>query len=618
MNKKPLSDADIIRAIEPVLEKAESNGTRAEYREQALALYNREAFPGDEKIPVSRSRYVTSEVYDQVEMIVSQLLSLFEGQEDVVTYQPRGSEDVALAEQQTDIVNWVLRDDNELTLLLNDWFKNGQIYGMGIAYADFYKSTKWRPPVLRRGVPDTELHALLDDDTKDVREVGDPYDVAANNIPGLPMQPPIPVRDIKVATSDTKAGVRIQVIPPEDFILSADATFDYNTGGINAGLQGYRCTMPRRELIEMGYDAKLVAKIPTADQDMDSLQDNRDPRGDDGDAVNAVEPDVEVREIFMRMATEGEETAPLMRFTIGGASGKQRVLLNAEEVEMAPFAAFVPVIDPNTVWGKGVADIIGQDQKYKSKIYRGMQDNFHQVLHPRATVRTDAVDMDDFLNDEIGGLIRVDEPNAVGYLDTPFVGGMAFSVIERVNADIETRTGTGMNTLALNPEDLKKTTATASSQRLSNAQLRVDKIARLFAATGYRYLFRVIGSLLASHPEDTNLILQRMRNRVVEFSFDHWDTAMDVRANVSFGNTDKPQKTQALMNILAMQKEDIQQLLDENRAAQNAFSRSSAKQHMMRVASVPTKLALHCARRPTTSLKPKSSADRTCTRRWTR
>ncbi|TPW25856.1 portal protein [Pararhizobium mangrovi] len=551
-NKKALSDKQIVSCLRPLIQKAEDTGDDAQRRERALDLYNRKPFPGDEKLKPSQSHHVESDVYDQTEMLTAQMMNIFEGQNDVVTYEPRGPEDEELAKQQTEMVNWVVRTDNNPTVFLTDWLKNGFIYGLGIVAAEFYSETKWKPPRTMTAVPDSMLAALLDDQSKDIRAVGENAEVQG------PDGGTFSVRDVEIAHSEKKAGVRIVSIPPEDIILSSDAQFDYQTGGIDASLQGYKTTLPKRRLIETGYDEDLVNRIPVVESD-DLDEPDRQHWGDDYDnSASEVEPEVTVYEVFLHLNTDGSDRTPLMHLTLGGDSDQKMVLLHKEEVEMAPLAAFVPSIDPNTIRGKGIADMIGEDQKIKSQQWRALIDNLNKVNYPRPIVSDGGVNYDDLMNDDIGAPIRAENQDAIKFVEAPFIANQVLTVCEAIDHSVERRTGTGTNTLALNPEDLKKTTATAASQRMSNSMLRVELIAKTFAATGYRYLFRVIGSLIASHPEDAQLISKRLRNKVVPVAPDAWDTGMDTHDTLSFGNTDKPQKQSGLMNILQLQQQAMQ------------------------------------------------------------
>ncbi|WP_342162546.1 hypothetical protein [Methylobacterium sp. SD21] len=552
---KPLSESDILARVSTAFPHTSNytQGVLETKRLNGLELYNRDAFAGDEQI-VGRSRYVTDDVFVSVEWTLATLMSLFDSQDRVVQFSPTGPEDEPLAEQQTDVVNYVLTQGNSNAKVLHDWLKNGLIGGLGVVTAEFYKDKRWKPAQVLEGVPDHHAVELENSEDHEILEAGEPY-----AIPGMEHIPGMDMRDLKVRKSYLDAGVRIRCLPPEDFFVSRDAQFDYQTGGIDAALQGFKRTLPRAELVEMGYDAAKVTRIPASGGDHSSyaLERNRDQGFSDG--TNDVEAEVDLYEIFMRLDANGDGVRELLRLTIGGTPAGGAVLLGHEEVELAPFAAFVPYMMPNTLNGMSTGDLVGKDQRLKSMFMRGINDNLTQVLRPQRIADVEGVNIDDLLNSGPDSIIRVKDKDALSYATTPFVGGQAFGMIDQINQSVEHRMGVGPNLMGVDPSQLQNTTATASSQRQTMSQLRLEMIARLFAETGYRYLFRMVTSLLVANMEHTQALTVKLRGNWVPYGTDQWNPDLDIKANITFGITDKPQKLAALSNILSQQMTAMQQ-----------------------------------------------------------
>jgi hypothetical protein len=254
---KPLSEQDMLSRVGTAFPHTQNYtlGTLEQKRVTGLELYNRDQFPGDEQI-TGRSRYVTSDTFDNVEWTLANLMALFDGQEKVVQFSPTGPEDEALAEQQTDVVNFVVTQENNHALVLHDWLKNGLIGGLGIVTAEFYKDKRWKPAQVLEGVPNDLAVQYEESEQHEILEAGEP-----RAIPGMEMFPGMEMRDLKIREARVRSRVRIQVVPPEDFFVSKDAQFDYQTGGISADLQGFKRILPRAELTEMGYDAAKVARM---------------------------------------------------------------------------------------------------------------------------------------------------------------------------------------------------------------------------------------------------------------------------------------------------------------------------------------------------------------------
>lgn len=552
--RNALSDQDILSRATLGLQKSQNftHGDIEQKRVAGLRLYNREPFPGDENVQ-GRSRYVTSDTFDNVEWLTASLMALFDSQERVVQFSPNGPEDEALAEQQTDVVNYVVTQKNNHAQVLHDWIKNGLIGGLGVITAEFYKNNTWRPAQLLEGVAINQLMELEASDKHEILEAGEPYP-----IPGMESIPGMELRDLRVREARTRSGVQLRTLPPEDFLVSKDAQFDYQTGGIDAALQGFKRTLPRAELLEMGYDAGKVSRIPAASSDTSDYSQERNRDQGHTDGTGDVEEEVDLYEVFMRMDANGDGVRELLHLTIGGSPSGGAVLLAHEEVELAPFAAFVPYQMPNTLNGMSVGDLVGKDQRLKSMFMRAINDNLQQVLRPQRIVVGDGVNIDDLLNPAPDGIIRTANKEALDHTVTPFVGQQAFGVIDMLSQSIEHRTGVGPNLMGVDASQLQNTTATASSQRQTMSQLRVELMARMFAETGYRYLFRLVTSLLMANMEDTRELTVRLRGSWIPYGTDQWDPELDIKTNITFGITDKPQKLAAANGILQMQMTAMQ------------------------------------------------------------
>lgn len=546
-----LSEQDILNRATLGLQKSQnfSNTELEQKRTAGLKLYNRDPFPGDESIQ-GRSRYVTSDTYDNVEWLLANLMQLFDSQERPVQYSPSGPEDEALAEQQTDVVNYVVTQANNHAVVLHDWLKNGLIGGLGIVVAEFEKEKTWKPAQLLEGVAINQLMQLHESADHEIVEAGEAYP-----IPGMPPIPGMELRDLKVRQARTRSRVRLLTVPMEDFLVSKDAHFDYSTGGINAALQGYKRTLPRAELIEMTYDPAKVAKIPAATSDSSDYSNERNKDQGHTDGTGDVEEEVDLYEVFMRLDINGDGIRELVHLTIGGSPSGGAVLLAHEEVEYAPFAPFVPYMMPNSLNGMSVGDLVGKDQKLKSMFMRGINDNLQLVLRPQRIVYGNNVNIDDLLTPGPDGIIRAESKGDLDHVTTPFVGQQAFGMLGLIDQSMEHRTGVGPNLMGVDASALQNTTATAASQRQTMSQLRVELMARMFAETGYRYLFRVVTSLLMANMADTQELTVKLRGNWVPYGTDQWDPDLDIKTNITFGITDKAPKLAAANNILGQQLE---------------------------------------------------------------
>jgi len=139
-------------------------------------------------------------------------------------------------------------------------------------------------------------------------------------------------------------------------------------------------------------------------------------------------------------------------------------------------------------------------------------------------------------------------------LDTPLVAAQAFPMLEYIDGVREDRTGVTRYTQGLDADTLNKT-ATGINQIMTAAQQRVELIARVFAETGVKDLFRKILELVNRHQSAPRII--RLRNRWVPMDPREWNTQMDISISVGLGTGNKDQMLMHLRNLLDIQVQAI-------------------------------------------------------------
>src|SRR5687768_4948740 len=81
------------------------------------------------------SQVVDHKVAVMVDNALAAVLKPFVSAEELVSFQPRGAEDVAQAEQATEYVNYVINCDNPGFLILHNWFKDALLTKIGVVKA---------------------------------------------------------------------------------------------------------------------------------------------------------------------------------------------------------------------------------------------------------------------------------------------------------------------------------------------------------------------------------------------------------------------------------------------------------------------------------------------------
>jgi len=262
-----------------------------------------------------------------------------------------------------------------------------------------------------------------------------------------------------------------------------------------------------------------------------------------------------VTEAYIRADFDGDGIAELRKVMKSG-----KVILENEETDVIPFAAITPVIMTHRHIGKSAADLIMDLQLIKSTLMRQVLDNIYFTNSPRQAVLSNAqgvpqANLDDLLTVRPGGVVREYVPNAVRPLTVPFMGQYGLQVMEYIDTVSAKRTGVTDNLAGVDSDALNKTARGATITQ-NNAMMRIKLIARIFAETGVKAMFKLILHCLATHQDKAMIV--RLTDKFVEVDPRGWDTSWDMTVNVGLGTGNKDQQLMHLQTITQAQMAFLQ------------------------------------------------------------
>ncbi len=502
-----------------------------EDRIKALNYYLQRPFGNEQE---GRSSVVTSDVADTVDWILPSLLRIFTAGPEVVKFEPVGPEDEEAAAQQTEYVNHVFNVDNSGFLILHTMFKDALLQKNGIA------KTWWeekKTPITRtyRGTTEDEAAKLIGDDDE-VTEKSAPVDGKLD----------FTKRKVK----KTKR-CRVANVPPENFLISKDAkTIE------EARLVGEVIRKTASDLIAEGFSKTRVDRIPTGDdwlartdeEEARSMYDDR-PRMDEGDSADKSTRLITEVECYVKLDWDDDGIAELRYIRIAG----EEILAN-EPVDDNPYADITPIPMPHRWAGRSVAELVFDLQLIKSTITRQMLDSMYLGLSPRTEVVDGQVNFDDAMTVRPGSLIRVKAPGMMREIVSAPVFQHALPLIEYWDSVKEKRTGVTSYNQGTDVNTLNKT-AHGISAILSQAQQKIELIARIFAETGVRTLFKKIYGVISRNQDEQRVI--RMRNKWVPIDPTDWSEEMDCTVTVGLGTGSQDAQVQRIMLIMDVQKQAI-------------------------------------------------------------
>jgi hypothetical protein len=247
---------------------------------------------------------------------------------------------------------------------------------------------------------------------------------------------------------------------------------------------------------------------------------------------------------------DGDGIAELIKVCSIGPSNK---VLYWEPVADIPFATFCPDPEPHTFFGLSIADAVMDIQKTKSTVLRNVLDSLAMSIHPRTAVVEGQVNIDDVLNTEVGSIIRMRSAGSVQPFAMPFVGREGMPIMAYLDELRENRTGISKAAAGLDAAALQSSTASAVNATVSQAQQHIEMIARIFAETGMKQLFKGILRLITTHQDGERMT--RLNNQFVPIDPKVWSSDMDVVSNVALGRGTETERIAALSQIASKQEE---------------------------------------------------------------
>ena len=520
-------------------------------REQAMAYYLGDPFGNEED---GRSQVVMTVVRDTVLAMLPSLLRIFTSTDKVIEFVPKGPEDVEVAEQMTDLVQYIFSQENNGFRILYNAMKDGLVLKTGVL--TWYKIDRETVEEYSySGLSQDEVSFILSDPSVTPIEIVQSQEEVQQVDPmtGQPMmsQTP-PTISMRIKRVNKEPRYVVECIPPEQFLIDNEAT------SIDTALiVGRRKLATVSELVEMGYPREIIEENAGSggfEMNMETLVRNPADQTFFGITQGADESTDKVYyvEAYIRIDKDGDGIAELHKVcTVGNGA----TVLHDEIVQTAPFALLDPDPTPHTIFGKSIADQTMDLQLITSSIMRNTLDSLAQSIHPRTGVVEGQVNMDDVLNNEVGGIIRMRQQGAVQPFTTPFVGQQALGVLAYLDEVKTQRTGISRASQGLDADVLQSTTRTAVQAQLSSSQERIEMIARLFA-DGMKRCFQGILKMVIQHQDKPKII--RLRNKFVPIDPRGWDAGADMVVNIALGRGSDEQRMMFLMQILAQQKEVIQ------------------------------------------------------------
>lgn len=583
--KNTLSDTDLMKLSHILVLEADSYMDEKITHQRARALrYYMGENPDNMPLVDGRSQMVDTQLRDTIEWIMPDLVRTFAGDDEVCAIEPHGDEDNFDADLAEEWVNYVIMRQNRGFLITNTWIKDALLSKLGFI-KQYWEEKKFRKRVDLEGLTPRELDLMKDAEDFEIADKkktpvfhflmpDGKTDAWVSEDEVEPGMTPIKDSDGDIEATDSwditgyqlssEWFIREENCPPEEIGFSA------STKEIpwQSDLIYHETEKTISELREMFPEEDIPDDISgwsiseTGLYDEESIERYYDTSqtiglGDAGDEtfVDPSRRKVFLYEIYMKCDRDGDGVAEWVQlFRVGD------VTLSVDEVDYPKIFAICPILWPHRAIGLSLADLLFDLQDLQTALNRQILDHVYQANNPRTEIDMTGANedtIDDYLDNRIGGYVRVDRAGTVRPLEYSPLEPWTFNLLEHWEQKRESRTGVSRLNGGLDPNAVNKT-ATGVVQILNQAARRIEQIARIFAETGFRDRIRGILDLSAEHPEYASEQVMRLSGEAKALDAQAITGRYDLVVNAGVGTGNKEQQAQHMMQLLQTQQQLVQ------------------------------------------------------------
>ena len=519
---------------------------------QNLDYYFSEPFGNEQE---GRSQVISTDVADTIESILPQIMRTFTASPKAVQCIANNAGDEPIAKQATDYLNHVFYKDNDGFTNLYTFFKDALLQKNGIIKV-FWDDSMDVERSSYYGLTDDEFALLLADPevkvlehTEYERDNEEALKEAQKflNDRMIPDQVPMAekMHDVVVNRVKKKGKVCIENVPPEEFLIARNAK-----SIPDAHFTAHRKFITRSELVEMGFDPETIAKLPADVNNKYSEEKvSRKRYAEDEETAPTTDKaneEILIYECYMKLDEDEDGIAELRKVTVAGDSSYE--ILDNVPYDRCPFVSVTPILVPHRFYGRSVSELVEDVQLVKSTIMRQLLDNMYLTNNNRVAVMDGQVNIDDLLTNRPGGIVRTKQPpqSVITPMASQPLNQAAMPLLEYLDTVREQRTGITRYSQGMDADSLNKT-ASGLNQILTQAQMRVELICRVFAETGVKQLFNKVLEVVTKYETKEKII--RVNEQYVTMMPMEWANKCNVEIQVGLGTGSKDQEL-AILNVI--------------------------------------------------------------------
>ena len=544
MTENDIDKAELAKILSDDISRADEfiDSEVQEQRDRAYQYYYGEPYEGDEKLK-SRSKYISREVLDSVEAVKDLMLEAFTSGSSAVHFKPVTANDAMNAKVATRIAEDLFTHKNPGEQILEDTLHDALLSKLCVGKVVWEERTK-REPVSFSDMSEMEFEALMADDELELIEA-EYEEIVVPDAQGQPITQRIYSGEVARLIDASFAEIRL--VAPENFLCDPDAdSVD------NAEFCGEWQIKSASDLIEMGFDEKLVRDLPSNDGSSEYKSEGRHQNDStyqsgfsDDESSTPDRQKHKLYELYKLIDLDDDGVSELYQVYMVGNK-----VLSAEEVDAKPYRVWSPFRLSHRWLGMSLADVLTDIQKASSVMNRNIIDTQMFALYGRYISDVSGFQNPrDLVEPVPGQVLDHDRPQeAIWPFPTPDVPMSVFNTLETFSQDAESRSGTTRLSQGLDQRAMQGNVSGDTIARMTNAgNRRAMRFARSYARN---WLAPIMMDLYeVTRRNDTRPMSVEVQGKFVQVVPKELDPRSEMEVKVALTPEESVNRAQALLGL---------------------------------------------------------------------
>ena len=485
-----------------------------------------------------RSSVVSRDVADAVDWMMPSLMRIFQGDKDVVRLCPQSEEDIKQAKQEQQYMNYVFNRQNNGYRLTFDFIQDALLNKNGI-FKTTYQEKRCKVFADYSGLNQEQIQLLLakNPNTEVVSQMELEVDTETQTY------------DVRMSMTRIEKKQCVECLPNEEFIVDSNATELED-----AAFLAHRKAMSRDEAIALGFNRDTVMSLTAADRsatvENNSVYQARNAfdssnQWGGSNSTNKLQELVWIIEAYVKVDYDGDGYSELRQIF----TGEQGEILSNELCDEHPFSTASPFRIAHKLYGMSMYDVLKEVQDIKTSLLRNLLDNMYNLNNGRYEVVEGMANLDDLMNNKLGGAVRVKQAGMIKPLAQPALPTHNFEMLNYFDQIRTDRSGVSERSKGLDSNTLHSNQAASSVwATMGAAEQRIELIARMLAE-GFRSMFTKLRNNIIRH-QDSQAMMELNNGEFVSVDPRTWNANRDVIISSGLGNDNKEQRMQYMQQII--------------------------------------------------------------------